>query len=264
MYNEIMAYIDREKQILNILKETPTITTQALTRQLYASEATIRRDLKKLEEKNLIIRAYGKITLALSFAEKTVGLDFRENLQNPIKQKLAKSAINMYVKSGNVVMLDASTTAMNAVPFLEKYNDIIVITSGLKTAFLLSQTNIRVYSTGGRAINSSYSYIGQTAIDTLKHFNADVCFVSCHGLSEEGFPTDTSERENDVRYTIMKQSKRKVLLLDSSKINKNCWHILCHLSEFDDVFCNELLPEHILKDVKNFHLVNDDDTEIDN
>lgn len=258
-----MAYIDREKQILDILKETPTLTVQALTRQLYASEATIRRDLRKLEEKELIIHSYGKITLVNTSADKTVGLNFRENLQNPVKQKLAQTAIFEYVKNGDVIMLDASTTAMNAVPFLAKYNDIIVVTSGLKTSLLLSQTEIKFYSTGGRAINSSYSYIGQTAIDTLKHFNADVCFVSCHGLNENGFATDASERENDVRYTIMQQSKRKILLLDSSKINKNCWHNLCHISEFDDVFCNQPLPEHIKSKVKNFHLVEDLSLEID-
>ena len=250
-----MAYNDRENKILNILKETPTITLQSLMQQLYVSEATIRRDLRKLEEKKLIIYSHGKITITVPFAEKTVGLNFRENLQNPIKRKLAEVAISTYVNNGNVIMLDASTTVMNAVPFLEKYNDIVVITSGLKTSFLLSQTNLKVYSTGGRAINTSYSYIGQTAIDTLKHFNADVCFVSCHGLSESGFATDTSERENDVRYTIMQQSKRKVLLLDSTKITKNCWHNLCDISEFDDVFCDKPLPEHIAKRVRNLHIV---------
>ena len=57
---------------------------------------------------------------------------------------------------------------MNMVPFLSKYNDIIVITSDLKASILLSQTPIKFYTTGGRAMNTSYSYIGQTAIDTLK------------------------------------------------------------------------------------------------
>lgn len=250
-----MAYIDRENKILNVLKETPAITIQSLMQQLYVSEATIRRDLRKLEEKELIIYSHGKITLTVPFAEKNVGLNFRENLQNPIKRKLAETAIATLVNNGNVIMLDASTTAMNAVPFLEKFNDVIVVTSGLKTALLLSQTAIKFYSTGGRAINSSYSYIGQTAIDTLKHFNADICFVSCHGLSDNGFATDTSERENDIRYTIMKQSKRKVLLLDSTKINKNCWHNLCDISEFDDVFCDMPLPENIAKKVKNLHII---------
>ena len=53
----------------------------------------------------------------------------------------------------------------------------------------------------------------------------------------------------------MKQSKRRVLLLDSTKINKNCWHNLCDISEFDDVFCDKPLPENIVKKVKNLHII---------
>lgn len=250
-----MAYQDRETQILEILAETPSISVQALIQKLYASEATIRRDLKKLETKGLIIRPHGKIVRTATFAEKMTELNERENYQNSVKRKLAEVAVKTLTRDGNVIMLDASTTAMNCIPYLSDFNDIIVITSGIKTAMFLSQTAIKFYSTGGRAINSSYSYIGQTAIDTIKTFNADICFVSCHGLSEQGFATDTSERENDVRNAILNQSKRKVLLLDSSKIDKNCWHNLRHVSLFDDVFCNALLPEHILKSIKNFHLV---------
>lgn len=250
-----MAYLDREKQILAILDENSTISIKELMQKIYASEATIRRDLKKLEDKGLIVRPHGKVTRTATFADKNVDLSFRETFQNPIKRMLAEKAVCSCVKSGSVVMLDASTTAMNVVPFLSKYNDIIVITSGLKTSVLLAQTNLKFYCTGGRAINTSYSYIGQTAINTLKTFNADVCLVSCHGLSEDGFATDTSERENDVRHTIMAQSKRKILLIDSSKINKGCWHNLCHISEFDEVFCDAPLPDYIGSQVKTFHLV---------
>lgn len=250
-----MGYIDRENQILEILNKLPTITINDLIKKIYVSEATVRRDLKKLEEKGLILRLHGKIIKASSIADNNVQLALRENLQNPIKVNLAEKSVTSIVKHGNVIILDASTTVMNTVPFLSKYNDIIVITSGLKTSLLLSETTIKFYSTGGRVINASYSYVGQTAINALKNFNADVCFVSCHGLNENGFITDTSELENDVRKTILKQSKRKVLLIDSSKINVNCWHNLCHISEFDDVFCDKPLPLNIQKQIKNFHLV---------
>jgi DeoR family fructose operon transcriptional repressor len=193
--------------------------------------------------------------LVASTAENFLEFSFRESVQNPVKKRLAEQAVATCAKDGDVIMLDASSTAMHTVPFLSNYNNVIVITSGIKTALLLSGTHIKFYSTGGRALNVASSYIGQTAIDTLKEFNADVCFVSIRGLSDQGYITDSSERENDVRYAIMQQSKRKVLLIDSSKIGKNFWLNLCHISEFDDVFCDKPLPEYIAKQVRNFHLV---------
>ena len=252
-----MAYTEREQNILNILNDTPSVDVKTLTRLLFASEATVRRDLRKLEEKGLIIRAHGKALNASVYADKNVGFDFREQLLSPVKKKIARAAVNFCVTDGNVVMLDASSTAMCAVEYLKDKKDVIVITSGLKTLMLLSQTDLKFYSTGGLAINKSSSFVGQTAINTVKSFNADVCLVSCHGLSRNGYVTDTSERENDLRNAIVKQCKRKVLLIDSSKLEQEFWHNLCNISEFDDVFCDTPLPDEILKTVKSFHIVSD-------
>ena len=100
-----------------------------------------------------------------------------------------------------------------------------------------------------------FCLIGPSALHTLKAYNADICFVSCHGLSKEGYVTDTSVPENEVRYAIMQQSKRKVLILDNTKIDNGFWHNLCSISEFDDVICNAPLPDPVLDKVKNFILV---------
>lgn len=127
-----MNYTEREKQILEILQENPVINVKRLMQQIYVSEATLRRDLKKMEQAGSITRLHGKVKLASSFADKMLESSFRESLQNPTKKRLAEQAIATCVKDGNVVMLDASSTAMNTVPFLSDYNDIIVITSGIK------------------------------------------------------------------------------------------------------------------------------------
>ena len=78
--------------------------------------------------------------------------------------------------------------------------------------------------------------------------------IHSHGLSETGFATDTSVPENDIRYMLMKQSKRKVLLIDSTKINKGYWHNLCDISEFDDVICDTPFPNPVMQKIKNLIL----------
>mgnify|MGYP003304578756 CR=1 FL=1 len=250
-----MSYTDREQTILNFLQENSSASVSQLTKLLFASEATVRRDLGKLEQKGLIIRTHGKAVSTSSYADRSVAFNIREGSANPVKKKIAAAAVRDCITDGTVVILDASSTVMHTVEPLADHQGTIAITSGLKTALLLSESNIRFYSTGGKAIGESSSLVGQTAIDTLRTFNADVCFLSCHGLSDGGFVTDTSERENDLRRVMMEQSKRKVLLIDSSKINKNCWHNLCHVSEFDDVYCDMPLPESIEGTIKNFHLI---------
>ena len=246
---------DREKIILETLKEKQSVEVKQLCKLLYASESTVRRTLTSLEKKGLIIRAHGKALDAGAYADKNIAFFLRENVAVGVKAKIAEQAVKECVCSGAVLMLDASSTVMKTVDLIKTYKDVIVITSGIKTLFTLTQTDIKYVSTGGQAINSSYSFIGQTAIDTIRNFNADVCFLSCRGISSSGMVTDTSVTENDVRKAMMQQSKRKVLLIDSTKIDNGCWHNLCDINEFDDVFCNAPLPDEILQKVKNFHLV---------
>ena len=249
-----MAYADREKEILKLLENNYSIGVKELAKQLYASEPTIRRDLIKLEKKELIIRAHGKVIINTRSADKNMALSAREHYMAGIKNSIVRAASTL-IRDGNVIMLDASSTASYLIKYIENFKDVIVITSGIKTAYMLSQTGIKFICTGGECINESFSFIGQSAINTLKAYNADICFVSCHGLSETGVATDTSVYENDVRYAIMKQSKQRVLLFDDTKINNGFWHNLCDISEFDEVFCNHPLPDNILQKVKHFTLV---------
>lgn len=249
-----MPNSDREKEILKILDKKYSVSIKELAEALFASEPTIRRDLTRLEEKQLVIRTHGRVIANKISADTNIALSSREQHMYNIKSTLAEAGSTL-VADGYVIMLDASTTASHLVKYLEKFKDIIVITCGVKTSYMLGQTNIKFICTGGEAINKSFSLIGAPAIHTLKAYNADICFVSCHGLSKEGYVTDTSVPENEVRYAIMQQSKRKVLILDNSKIDNGFWHNLCDISEFDDVICNSPLPEALQAKVKNFILV---------
>lgn len=248
----------RSERLTNILakiNEMQSVNIKTLMQLFYASEATIRRDLKTLEEDGLIIRSHGRALRVTTKADATISFANRKQTAKAQKISIAKKAVSDCVKEDCVVMLDASSTAMETVDCLKKYKDVIVMTSGIETLLHLAQTDLKYYSSGGQAFNKSYSFIGQTAIDTIKTMNADVCFVSCHGLSENGYATDNSVFENDVRKAILTQSRKKVLLIDSTKINKNCYSNLCHVSFFDDAYCDKGLPAHIQNQVKRFHLV---------
>lgn len=255
-YNTFMKE-DRLEKILEIVKKQQSVDLKTLTKLLYASEATIRRDLCRLEKQGLILRSHGKAINIQHNADIATVFSQRKNIESKAKYKIAQQAIKTCMRDNFVVMLDASSTAMATIEFLKNYQGSIVLTSGIQTLFYLAQTDLKYYSTGGQSYHKSSSFIGQTAIDTVKTFNADVCFVSCHGLSETGFATDTSVFENDVRRALIQQSKRKVLLIDGTKINVGCYSNLCHISDFDDVFCNKPLPENILSQTKNFHLVDE-------
>ena len=54
-----MFHNERYEKIYEFIKNRGSVTVQFLEKQLYVSEATIRRDLKVMENRGFIIRVWG-------------------------------------------------------------------------------------------------------------------------------------------------------------------------------------------------------------
>ena len=124
---------------------------------------------------------------------------------------------------------------MAMVKYLGQFKELIVITSGAKTAVALAEAGIRTLCTGGVMITNSFSYVGQQAQDFISGINADVLFFSCHGISEDGKVTDLAMEEVNLRKAMMRQAKRKILLCDKSKQGKVYFYNLCTVDDVDAV-----------------------------
>ena len=131
-----MPFYEREEQILNALLEKDSVRVQELADKLYISVPTLRRDLAKLESMGKIIRTHGGAKLRKSPADKQIPLALREQEQNIAKDVIGQRAAEL-VTDGDIIMLDASTTAYSIIPYLADFNNLIVITSSAKAAVLL-------------------------------------------------------------------------------------------------------------------------------
>ena len=235
-----MPFSDREEKILDILRRQGSAGADEMARELYISRPTLRRDLIKLEEKGALTRTHGGAKLTTRPADDTIPASLRMDEDSGAKNMIAAEAAKL-VRDGDTVMLDGSTSALYLAAALREKHDIVVITSGARTALILGGMGINTICAGG----SSESFIGGDALRTISCYNADVVFFSCRGLDDEGNLTDNSVGEDLVRLEMMKRSRRSVLLLDSGKIGRRCLHNLRHVSEIDHVVCDKPLPEDI-------------------
>ena len=240
-----MLIEERHKRIIEALQENPQITVKELSRLLCFSEPTIRRDFTELHKKGLITKYYGGATLNKRAADGEIPFAIRENEKSPGKTLMGKKAAGL-VHDGAVIMLDGSTSAYYMVPYLADYKDIIVVTSGAKTAVALAERDITTFCTGGKMIVHSYSYVGQEAEDFVRKINADVLFFSCHGLSMDGMMSDPSVRESNLRRVMFEKCKKKYLLCDGSKFGKTFFYNMGDVSEVDGIISDVDVPESIL------------------
>ena len=228
-----MAIYNREKAYIRLLTERP-YTVKELAEILYISEPTVRRDVRQMIENDLIECVRGVVSLKTTSPDRRIPLFLREVKNAEEKRAIARHAI-AHVKDGMSIMLDASSTAYCLVPLLADFQNILVITSGAKTALALASYGINTICTGGKLITSSCSYIGGDAIRTLNSYNADLAFFSCHALSEDGMASDTSIEENEIRKIMIKRARESYLLCDRSKLGRRELNVLCDTKEITGV-----------------------------
>ena len=239
-----MLIEERQRKILEFLKEDPHVTVAELAQRLYVSEPTVRRDFTELERRGMITKVYGGAVLSFGAADREIPFLLRENEKSAVKAEIGRRAAK-YVSDGMVVMLDGSTSAYHMVPYLAKFKDLIVITSGAKTAVALAEANIRTYCTGGQMRIHSFSYVGDAAASFVKNINADVLFFSCHGLTDEGQMTDRAVEEADLRKVMFSVCKKKILLCDGGKFGKTYFYNMGSVADIDDVISEAPLPAPI-------------------
>ncbi|MBR4080414.1 MAG: DeoR/GlpR transcriptional regulator [Clostridia bacterium] len=235
-----MFFEERHEQIVQMLQGGKTISVSELARRLFVSEATVRRDLNVLEKEGIARRVHGGAVLIGHFRD--VPLLTRESEDTGAKQKIGRAAASL-VRENDVIIMDASSTAYAMIPYLTRFRNIVVVTSGVKTALALGENHIKTYLTGGLMIDNSYSLIGGHTVDFISSLSADILFFSCRGAAEDGRLTDTSVEEAQLRQVMFHHAKRKVFLSAGSKIGRDYFYVLGHANEMDDIICDQPVPE---------------------
>ena len=236
-----MFEIERLEKIRRILEEKNTMSVKKLAKMLYVSETTVRRDLNELERQGFVKRIHGGAVF-LAGTTQELPLYLRDRQNSDIKERLAHQAIS-HIKNGDVIFLDASSTVQRMVPLLSQFQNLTVITNGLKTAQDLSQLSHQVYCTGGLQLHNSFAYVGNFAEQMVRRFNADLFFFSSRGVSSDGNITDSSVEESQLRQVMFEQSQKRIFLCDSSKFNALYCCNLCRVDQVDEIISDGSLPE---------------------
>ncbi len=228
----------RLEEIMTILRREQHVTVRALAHELYASEATIRRDILLLEQSGMINRSYGGISLAES-KNRFVGLEQRTEKNQKEKAHIARKAAEC-IRDGDAIFMDASSSVLNMIPYI-KQERLTIITNSLRVADKLGHTGARIFLTGGLLLESSKAFGGAIAEKTLRGFHADKLFFSAAGVSETGQISDYSELEGQLRRVMIECSDRRYFLCDSSKFGKQYLFNVATVRDVDDVISDKEL-----------------------
>ena len=227
-----MLQLERQQDILRLLHAQKSMTVKELCAALYASPATVRRDLAALEQAGLLNRSFGGAVLCESFPDQQP-FAVRSGEHVAEKKRIAARAA-AFIRAGETVFLDASSTTAYLVPHLREIPDITVITNGPRTCLALAEQGVRCFCTGGELLEGSLALVGSDAERYVRGIRAHVCLFSARGVAN-GRITDSSKAERDLKIAILECSARSVFLYDRSKEGRLFPYVIAAESEIDGI-----------------------------
>ena len=236
---------ERRRSILAELQRNGRVEVKALSGQLKVSTVTIRQDLRALAQAKLIERTHGGAVLPSTRAtspEMSFELRLRENQRG--KSQIARRAAQ-YIRPGDSIALDASTTAFAMLPCLKQIERLTIITNSLViTQNLLDSPHIQVLMPSGRLRRDSVSLVGMP--ECLPQLHLSAAFISAHGYASTAGFTESSREEAQMKQAMLQQCRSTYVLFDHQKWGKIAPFTLLHPQEADLILTSRQTPPHWL------------------
>ncbi|MBE6597539.1 MAG: DeoR/GlpR transcriptional regulator [Ruminococcaceae bacterium] len=222
---------ERQEQILALLETRRSLRVTELSKLLYTSPSSIRRDLCRLENLRLLHRTHGGAE-AQGELQGAIPLNVRMTKNTAAKRLIAKKA-SVFLSEGQNIMLDGSSTASFMLPYIAPFKKVTVFTNSMITAQSAIAYGIDTHCIGGRSVDGSAVLAGEEAYRTVSALCPDLLFFSSQSLDASGVISDSTEEENHLRALMIANAKTRVFLCDSEKFNKRSLHRLTSLTELD-------------------------------
>jgi len=243
----------RQSEILKLLQAEHDLKTEDLVQHFGVSIETIRRDINALEQKGLIKKVYGGITLPSDSSR----IDTLESWHTRSghcleeKTKIAQAAVNL-IPDNSVIALDIGTTLHEFAKLLNTKNNLSIITGSLYIASELSQnTSHHIYVIGGLVIPNEIVTSGSFARNFLKSFSSiDYFITSADGISMKHGLTEFGEAIADVKQQIHALSSKTIALSDHSKFGREALFKTCELNEINILVTDSASPKKDLEKIK--------------
>ncbi len=210
----MIPYMRRSK-ILEFMHTKDIVFFEELAEEVGVSLATVRRDLKTLEEEGHIeMLTGGAAKIRMNIAEKS--LTEKLTLNADEKNQIGSYAATM-VSDGQFIFIGPGTTENAMIKYLAGKN-VTVVTNGAFHIQELMKYQIKSIILGGNIMLDIGVVIGPTVIQQISNMNFDRCFVGTSGVVPGGNITTSSIEVAEVNKIALKNSAESYIVADSTKI----------------------------------------------
>lgn len=239
---------ERHRLILNAVRDKPVVTVRESVELTGASEATVRRDIAKLDREKKLRRVHGGAESLIP--PQVMGLSGRPfavnaSLNMSKKRAIAREAAAL-CKDGEPIIINGGTTTFQMVHYLDHHRATILTNSFPIAEHLLKHSKNNVLLPGGTVYREQNIILSPFDNDVTANFYAKRLFMGAQGLGPLG-PMESDPLLIQAERKLISQADELVLLVDSSKFEQRSSLILCALNRISIVITDDGIDDQNMK-----------------
>lgn len=226
---------ERHNEINEIIKANGKIKISEITEKYGISDESARRDLRMLEQKGLCKRTHGGAILAGQVSvrpPKNRNFDDMPIFDN--YREISRTAADM-IRENDTVYLTGGSFGYIMLSFLPRDIHYTLVVNNVDIAKALRDfDNVDVYIAGGK-MRQSGSLVDSFATNFVSQLHFDVCFMTGAGVTADFGVSNGTDETATFQRTVIKNSRKKCLLMPSAKVGVDSFVKVCEVDVFDSI-----------------------------
>jgi DeoR family glycerol-3-phosphate regulon repressor len=242
----------RQRQLLDFVRQHGDTSVTDLARFLAVTAQTIRRDIRQLEEAELIARYHGGVGLPSTV--ENIDYAQRKVMNAEAKRRIARTVAKQ-IEPGRSLIINIGTTTEEVARALANHRGIRVVTNNLNVAAIMAPNEeAEVFIAGGLVRQRDRGVVGEATLDFIRQFKVDIGIIGVSSIEQDGTLLDYDYREVRVAQTIIEQAREVWLVADHSKFTRSALVRLSHLSQVDKFFTDAPVPPAVHRVIESSHV----------
>jgi len=211
------------------------------------TKETIRKDIIFLDQRKLVCKTHGGAISISESRERPIEIRNQENAEQ--KKKVANKALE-FIHDNQVILLDSGSTVLMLATMLSAEQSNTLVTNSLPIASVLSDKGLAFHLIGGEFSPITMATSGMIATQALNMMKADVVFLGTSGFQSIDGPSAKAFCDAQIKRDMIRNSRTKIVLADSSKFKTNAFVRFADWSEIDVLITNEEADPEMVAEIE--------------
>jgi len=242
-----ISIAERHRAILERLKDFGYVNVADLSKELAVTTVTIRKDLKFLEEKNLLVKIHGSASHSNPYMPDR-HVNEKEKLHVDEKRRIGEYAASL-ISDGDSIIIASGTTVNEFSRHVIGKKGLVAICASLTAAKELALAGAaEVIQLGGILRHTSLSVVGPLAEKTLSDFMCNKLFIGVDGIDSQYGLTTTNALEATLNQRMILSAMNVIVLADHTKFGRHGFSRICGLDKIDMVISDTGVSDEQVKE----------------